>query len=280
MSKSSVLNLYNLDESKNFKISPMMDRVDLSYDMTPIHIESLHSDGFHIVDKLMSNEALVVSEQGRAEAAEIALQGAIDSGRTALDAIDAGLRTDIDAEVSRAVQVDNNFSASLAQEVADRQSGDQTLTTNLSFEVSRAQAAESVNASAVVTERQRAEGVEGSLRTDLEFYALDLDKRDEADVAALNAYILSNNQRATQNEDAHNSLVTKQQGDMDQEIADRQDAINQLQTQINFITSNTDAGAIDSLTEIVSNFNASGSTYASRLSAIEQILNDLVNSGL
>ena len=257
-----------------------MDRVDLSYDMTPIHIESLHSAGIHIVDKLNANEGLVNAEQSRAEEAEAGLQGAIDTGRTALDAIDAGLRTDIDAEVSRAVQVDNNFSASLAQEVADRQSGDQTLTTNLSFEVSRAQAAESVNASAVVTEKQRAEGVEGVLRTDLEWYMQDVDRRVDANTLAHDTYIVSNNQRVTEAESAHNSLATKQQADFDQEVADREDAVNQLQTQINFITSNTDSASIDSLTEIVASFNADGSTYASRLSAIEAILNDLVNSGL
>ena len=90
--KSHVLNLFSDDESKNFKITPMMDRVDLSYDMTPIHIESLHSAGIHIVDKLNANEALVTAEQSRAEGAEAGLQGAIDSGRIALDAIDAGLR--------------------------------------------------------------------------------------------------------------------------------------------------------------------------------------------
>ena len=53
--------------------------------------------------------------------------------------------------------------------------------------------------------------------------------------------------------------------------------VKRIDGRIDFITSNVDAAALDSLTEIVNSFNASGVTYASRLLFLEGIVQQLVN---
>ena len=45
---------------------------------------------------------------------------------------------------------------------------------------------------------------------------------------------------------------------------------------IDFITSNVDGAALDSLTEIVNNFNVNGASYASRLTYLEGVIASLV----
>ena len=50
------------------------------------------------------------------------------------------------------------------------------------------------------------------------------------------------------------------------EVARAQAAEGKLSDRIDFITSNTNPSALDSLTEIVNNFNVNGASYASRLS--------------
>ena len=50
-----------------------------------------------------------------------------------------------------------------------------------------------------------------------------------------------------------------------------------LDERINFIASNTDQAALDSLTEIVNNFNSSGATLQARVVFLEQVVQELIN---
>ena len=61
------------------------------------------------------------------------------------------------------------------------------------------------------------------------------------------------------------------------EVARAQSAEGKLSDRIDFIVSNTSPSAIDSLTEIVNNFNVNGAGYASRLSWLENVVQELVN---
>ena len=54
-------------------------------------------------------------------------------------------------------------------------------------------------------------------------------------------------------------------GRIDTEIMDRKSDINRLDGRIDFITNNVDGAAIDSLSEIISQFSQNGQGYASRL---------------
>jgi hypothetical protein len=61
------------------------------------------------------------------------------------------------------------------------------------------------------------------------------------------------------------------------EVARATAAEGKLSDRIDFITSNVNPSALDSLTELISHFNANGATYASRLSWIEGVVQDLLN---
>ena len=61
------------------------------------------------------------------------------------------------------------------------------------------------------------------------------------------------------------------------EVARAQAAEGKLCDRIDFITSNTNPSALDSLTEIVNNFNVNGASYASRLTYLESVIAELVN---
>ena len=64
---------------------------------------------------------------------------------------------------------------------------------------------------------------------------------------------------------------------IDTEITDRKSDVSRLDGRIDFITNNADGAAIDSLAEIVSQFNLNGATLASRLTYLEQVVASLVN---
>ena len=61
------------------------------------------------------------------------------------------------------------------------------------------------------------------------------------------------------------------------EVARATAAEGKLSDRIDFITSNVNPSALDSLTEIVANFNANGATYASRLTWLEGVVQELLN---
>jgi hypothetical protein len=67
------------------------------------------------------------------------------------------------------------------------------------------------------------------------------------------------------------------QANVDAEAKSRVSEIKRLDGRIDFITSNADGAAIDSLAEIVSQFSTNGQTYANRLTYLEGIVAALVN---
>jgi hypothetical protein len=58
---------------------------------------------------------------------------------------------------------------------------------------------------------------------------------------------------------------------------DRKSDVSRLDGRIDFITNNADGAAIDSLAEIVSQFNLNGATLASRITYLEGVVASLVN---
>jgi len=67
------------------------------------------------------------------------------------------------------------------------------------------------------------------------------------------------------------------QSNVDDEAKARSDADSKLSDRIDFIVSNTNPSAIDSLSEIVSQFSQNGQGYASRLTYLESVVASLVN---
>ena len=70
---------------------------------------------------------------------------------------------------------------------------------------------------------------------------------------------------------------SKLTADLSSEAKARADADTKLSDRIDFIVSNTNPAAIDSLSEIVSQFSQNGQGYASRLTYLESVVASLVN---
>ena len=205
--------------------------------------------------KLISLDQNAQAETSRAVAAETKLQQNVDS------------------ETASRVATDNYHTAQIAQEISDRQTGNQQLEIKLNSEVSRAQASELVLNNNVAT-------VSAGLASELserksEVVRLDARILQEIQTRGDSVYGEAQDRRA---EDAKLSarcdgLVAGAAA----EVADRKSEVARLDGRLNFITSNVDGAALDSLTEIVNNFNVKGNGYAARLAWLEGIVTDLVN---
>ena len=77
----------------------------------------------------------------------------------------------------------------------------------------------------------------------------------------------------TRAETAEGKLTT----DLGAEAKARADADTKLSDRIDFIVSNTNPAAIDSLSEIVTQFSQNGQGYADRLTYLENVVTALVN---
>jgi hypothetical protein len=66
------------------------------------------------------------------------------------------------------------------------------------------------------------------------------------------------------------------QANVEAEAKERKSEVSRLDGRIDFITSNVDGAAIDSLSEIVAQFSQNGQGYASRLAYLEAVISALV----
>lgn len=179
----------------------------------------------------------------------------IDTERTARVAQDTLHTNAINSEITTREQNDFLLSGRIIQEVNDR------IAVNSAINQSIA-----ANTASISDEVKRATSAEGGLALSLSNHRVDLDAAD----LALGGRITS---EITDRKTADSALVDS----LASEAKDRYDADQTLSARIDFITHNVSPGALDSLSEIVNKFNADGATYASRLTAIESVLAELLN---
>ena len=165
------------------------------------------------------------------------------------------LTNNLNAEAKARGDADATHTANIAQEVYDRGAGDQANLTLITNEVADRKAAitvvsnaSSANALAIAAEQKRAEGIEA---------LLDIAVADEKKRALAAELVLTNDLSA------ENKRATEKEGKLD--------------ARIDFITSNVDPAAIDSLSEIVTQFSTNGQGYAQRLTWLEGVVASLVN---
>ena len=115
-------------------------------------------------------------------------------------------------------------------------------------------------------ESQTARAAEAALVVQCQAEKSSREAADVSQVAALNAET-----------SARLSGEQKVAGDLVVETARSLAAESKLSDRIDFITSNANPTALDSLTEIVNSFNLSGAGYGQRLTDIEGILQVLLN---
>jgi hypothetical protein len=179
----------------------------------------------------------------------------------------------LNTEYEGRVAADNTHSAQIAQEISDRQSGDYKLDSKITSETSRAQAAELVLTNKV-SQADLDIKAEAKSRADADSkindaVSAEVKARGDADFKLTTDLSAEAKSRA----DADSKLTSN----LAFESGERKSEIARVDGRINFIQANTDPAAIDSLTEIVNNFNVNGASYASRLTFLEGVVAALVN---
>ena len=158
-------------------------------------------------------------------------------------------------EAKARADADSKLTTDLAAEAKARGDADSKLTTDLAAEVkARGDADDFLQA--------QIGGAWGGIQT--------IESESKTRDSALDGKITTERTRATDAE----ALV---QSNLNAEAKARADADTKLSDRIDFIVSNSNPAAIDSLSEIVSQFSQNGQGYASRLTYLESVVASLVN---
>ena len=163
-------------------------------------------------------------------------------------AAETKLQQNVDSETAARIATDNYHTAQIAQEISDRQTGNQQLEIKLGSEVSERKS-EVVRLDARILQEIQTRG-------DSVFNEAQL--REAAD-SALGVRC--------------DGLVAGAAA----EVAERVSEVKRLDGRLDWITHNVDGSALDSLSEIVSQFSQNGQGYAARLAWLEGVVADLVN---
>jgi len=211
----------------------------------------------------------VSDEVTRATAAEGVLTSGLSAEVTRASGVEAGLRTDVDANQ---VQITANDADILALQTLQSSDHDDNQA-QITAEVTRATAAEVVNAAAVVAEKNRAEGIEAGLRTDVDSNQTQITAND-GDILALQTLQASDH---ADNQTQITAEVTRATG-----------IEAGLRTDVDLVESRVDAiigtspETLDTLQEIVAAFGDADSDIqniitanSGRLTANESDIDDL-----
>ena len=212
------------------------------------------------ISDISTERGRITVEVARAQSAESALSSRLDDVEADFNEADSDLQASILAEVVRAsgveaglrtdvdsvqAQVTANDSDILAlQNRADNEVGD--LQSQIDAEVSRATTAEGVLQSNIDAEVTRATGIEAGLRTDVDANQAQITAND-SDILALQ------NLQSSDHNDLQSQITAEVNRATGIETGIRTD-LTTLEGRVDFIVSNEDGAALDSLTEIVSAF--------------------------
>ena len=155
---------------------------------------------------------------------------------------------------------------SITAEAQTRADADSKLTTDLGAEAKARADADSKLTADLEAEVKRATNLENGLWATIQIVEADSKTRD----SALDVKIQFEKTRAETEEG-------KVQANIDAEKARAESAEAKLSDRIDFIVSNTNPSAIDSLSEIVAQFSQNGQGYADRLTYLENVVTALVN---
>ena len=276
--KSRELNLYFADNSKKFRVTPVLNdpEVGSCFELKTTDSKNAGNDGIY-VEYLMTNTNYgklgVGSTLGNLKDRATALEGALSTETADRKSADSKLQANLDSEAATRLAQDQSHTASIAQEISDRTTSVFQLQIALGMETSARVAADTILTNSIAQ--------------------LNLDVPTEAALARVEEKKLSDRiivEIQTRGNSVYGEFVAREAADV--ALGVRCDGlvtsvaalsaavgadVKRIDGRIDFITSNVDAASLDSLTEIVNNFNSSGATYASRLSFLEGIVQQLVN---
>jgi hypothetical protein len=251
-------------------------------------------------DTLTTNLA---NEVTRATSAEDTLTTNLAAEVTRATTAEDVLTTNLANEVTRAINAEDTLTTNLAAEVTRATTAEDVLTTNLAAEVTRATNAEDVLTSAIITEEQarisgdltnanaigtetlRATTAENVLTTNL---TAEINRATNAE-NTLTTNLANEVTRAT---NAENTLTTNLTAEINRATTAEDvltSAINteeqarittdtNLQNQIDFIVSNTNPIALDSLTEIVNAFQNADNDINGAITLLGATLQDNIDA--
>ena len=291
--KSHELNLFSNDDNHKFKIKDNKGNTSgfnstqncafISYNDVatgnsshPIVIDALHYNfggpvgvawKFSIVDSAMSDEV------ARASGVEEVLRSDVDEHYDEFS-------NSISDEVVRAMAVELGVNNALSAEISNRQTAVYNANASITAEASSARAAELILTNAVAqlnldvpAEAKTARAAELKLTQNL---AAEIKARTDSGVAEALARI-SADEKHTADIAALSSGSTAA---IQFEKSRAETEEGKLQSQISSLLANTDATALNSLAELVSDYSQNNTTLQARVTYLEQVIAELVAKNL
>lgn len=274
--KSRELNLYSADSSKKFRVLPFSDPdTGACFELKTTDSNDAGNSGVY-VEYLMTNTNYgklgVGLTLGQLKDRATALESGAAVELAARLSADTKLQSAVDSEAATRLAADSAHTASIAQEISDRTQNDYYNTVAINTEKSRAQNAEYVLTTGtaqlnldVAAEAKLAREEEAKLNARV---LLEIQTRGDSVFNESNLRIAADDAIGVRCD----SLVTGAAA----EVATRVSEVKRLDGRLDFIVSNVDGAAIDSLSEIVATFSQNGSGYAARLVYLEGVVSALV----
>ena len=276
--KSHELNLYFADNSKKFRVLPFLNDPETGscFELKTTDSKNVGNDGIYI-EYLMTNTnhgklgvgATLSNLKDRTTTLETGLVSEISS-RSAGDAKNA---SDLAYESGvRFAQV-SSLSSQIAVEISARQTDSFNLDNKITIEANARSAADAVHTSAIASANSAISAEVAEIKSEI----VRVDARILQEIQTRGDSVYNEAQLRTAADAALNSRCDNIEAIASAEHTVTVASVARLDGRIDFIQSNVDPAAIDSLSEIVNNFNVNGASYASRLSWLESVVQQLLN---
>lgn len=276
--RSHELNLYFADNSKKFRVLPFLNDPETGscFELKTTDSKNVGNDGIYI-EYLMTNTnhgklgvgATLSNLKDRTTTLETGLVSEISS-RTAGDAKNA---SDIVYEAGVRLAQVNSLSSQIAVEISARQTDTFNLDNKISIEAGARSAADAVHTGAIASANSAISAEVAERKSEI----VRVDAAILQEIQTRGDSVYNEAQLRTAADASLNSRCDLLFADAVYEQSERKSEIARVDGRIDFIQSNVDPAAIDSLTEIVNNFNVNGASYASRLSWLESVVQQLLN---
>ena len=276
--KSRELNIHHTDNNHRFRVLPLSNVAGLPANcfslssVSNVGVEGALYLPLAYVDTLAGKKSVGVELYSHSVSISATDQKLVDEIASRASG-DAAIISSLISEAKTRADADHSHVAALAQETASRISADVAINSALTTESSQRQAADLIHTSSIAqvnldlaTESKARSDGDAKCLLDL---AAESKARSDAD-SKLTSDLAAEVTRATNMENGIWATVQI-------EAAYTRSEAKRLDERINFIASNTDQAALDSLTEIVNNFNSSGATLQARVVFLEQVVQELVN---
>jgi hypothetical protein len=288
--KSKALNVYNADESKSARIEIATgsagEELVIAHDdgLLPVYIPGplIVLDGavkVNVAQKLASHSTSLATDKAAATTARSAISTALTAEASRAAAAEFGLTTNLDLEIARAKLSEGFNTSAIAAETAARVTAVQSVSTGLASELNARAAADTIhtesigsNASAIATQGEAIVDLQDQISANLQaaeegvtlaITRLDseVSRAEGAERQLFDRIGFEEVARA----DALGILEADGARNLDAERVRAEGAEAGLQAQISSILSNTDAVALNSLAELVTEFSANGNSFTESL---------------